>query len=102
MDARRCYFVGCVVWGIINTGKPELLYDRFVFRERTNQRTREREDQLVIPQCRTELYRNSFICYAVRLWNNIPANIREVEMEWRFKKELYSFILRGGLERFRH
>jgi len=48
---------------------------------------------LIIPQCRTEFYKRSFVCTTVELWNGIPANIRLASSLDTFKRELYEYLL---------
>lgn len=65
---RREYIVSCLIHKIIVTRRPHLLYSSIVFRSsETHRATRAPTDLLVMPQCRTEIYRRSFLSTAARI-----------------------------------
>jgi len=94
-DSRRIYFVGCLIYSILLTECPKVLYNNFCFRSATSNRlTRAASDLLVIPLCRTEIYRRSFICTATALWNGMPAHIRGADSMDVFKSQLHAYLLK--------
>ena len=52
---------------------------------------------LIAPQHRTTLYSNSFIVQAVRLWNNLPTNIRNAPTATTLKRKLGKYLLSNSL-----
>lgn len=61
---------------ILESQKPQALRAIFVFRHDIGQRdTRAQLDDLVLSQSRTELFRHSFRCVSVDVWNSIPMDI---------------------------
>jgi len=91
---RRQYFVGCLLYSIINTHQPQTLYSNMVFRSKEIGRsTRAPTDLLVTPQCRTELYKRSFRSVAARFWNELPMEIRNSRSVGEFKYKLYAYLL---------
>ena len=56
-------------------------------RETTNYSLRSR-DNITVPFCRTELFRNSCIPSSIPLWNNLDENIRNSSSFSSFKNEI--------------
>lgn len=48
-------------------------------------------EALVMPLCRTVLFRRSFRCASVEFWNSIPVDIRNESFNG-FKKRLFEFL----------
>ena len=57
----------------------------------SNYETRNCKD-LQIPRVKTELAEKGFYYSALKAWNDIPANIREIQTLGRFKKELKAHL----------
>lgn len=96
VTTRRQYFVGCLIRNIIVTHQPYTLYSSLVFRaERIGRITRAESNSLIIPQCRTELFKRSFRFVASKFWNGLPMRIRDARTAAEFKRRLYDFLLSG-------
>lgn len=94
VEARRTYFVGCLLFNLLQTGQPSHLSDKMNFRAQSSARnTRSSKDTLIVPQCRTEMYKKSFASAAVRLWNGLPQLIRCARTLADFKRQLYTHLL---------
>lgn len=65
-EMRRNYFVGCQLFSILQSHKPEYLYEELEFRKHARA-TRPEENLLILPLCRTEAYRRSYKVSAIRL-----------------------------------
>lgn len=94
IDARRSYFVGCLLHNIIKTKEPNLIYKELNFRSTTASRTtRASNDLLTLPYCRTETYKRSFRFCASKLWNDLSPELRGAQSGAIFKRELYNYLL---------
>lgn len=72
IDSRCTYFIGCQLYCLLCMGQPSLLYENFNFRGQTSDRaTRTTKNTLILPQCRTELFRQSFRLASVRFFSQI-------------------------------
>ncbi|KAL6420425.1 hypothetical protein ACFW04_014432 [Cataglyphis niger] len=90
VDARRAYFVGCLLYKILQTKQPSLLHSNFNCKNATSNRaTRAPRDMLFLPQCRTELYKQSFRLISARFWNGLSQSIRSATTLADFKQKLY-------------
>ena len=68
ISTRRKYFVGCLLYSILHNKRPADLYCAFNYRENVALRaTRAPDNSLVLPICRTQLYKRSFRCSAIDL-----------------------------------
>lgn len=93
-DARRNYFVGCLLYNILSTRQLRLLYNGLTFRSDIAARTtRVSDDLLSLPLCRTETYRRSYRFTASKLWNELPPAIRNARSTVDFKNKLYEHLL---------
>ena len=93
IETRRTYFMGCLLFRIINTRQPDLLYKSITYRNaKTSRTTRASEDLLSLPLCRTEIYRRSFVFSASKLWNNLPPHVRSAQSINIFKARLYEYL----------
>lgn len=52
---------------------------------------RRRPQERVLPHCRTEIYRKSFIPSTTELWNNLPLSVKNSQSISEFKRYLSSF-----------
>ena len=73
IDQRRMYFVGGLLYSILHTGQPSLLYSNFNFKTPTDRATRASNETLIVPLCRTEFFKRSFRIASVRLWGPITV-----------------------------
>jgi len=94
--ARRLFFVGCMAHSLVHNRIPKAIFCKLELRGVKSWGTRTSANTLIIPQCRTEFYKRSFMCTAVELWNGIPANIRLAPTLDTFKRELYEYLLRNN------
>ncbi|KAL6419286.1 hypothetical protein ACFW04_011474 [Cataglyphis niger] len=77
VDAKRAYFVGCLLYKILETKQPSLLHSNFNYKITTTDRaTRAPKNMLFLPQCRTELYKRSFRLTSTRFWNDLSQFIQ--------------------------
>ncbi|CAL1671809.1 unnamed protein product [Lasius platythorax] len=98
IDARRRYFVGCLLFNIICTRQPSLIYSGFTFKSTvTSRATRTSDDILSLPLCRTEIFRRSFRFSASKLWNELPSDIRSARSIGEFKRKLYEHLFNTTL-----
>ncbi|KAL6419561.1 hypothetical protein ACFW04_013761 [Cataglyphis niger] len=51
VDARRAYFVGCLLYKILESKQPSLLHSNFNYKIATSDRTQAPRDMLFLPQC---------------------------------------------------
>ncbi|KAL6448033.1 hypothetical protein ACFW04_000224 [Cataglyphis niger] len=94
VDVRRAYFVGCLLYKILETKQPSLLHSNFNCRITTTDRaTRASRDTLFLPQCRTELYKHSFRLTSARFWNGLSQSIWSAMILADFKQRFYSHLL---------
>ena len=94
IDARRTYFVGCLLYGILRTQQPSLLHANYNSKTiPTDRATRTPRGMLFRPQCRTELFKRSFWNTSIELWNGLPANIRDAKTLTEFKNRFYVHLL---------
>lgn len=94
---RRTYFVDCLMFNILETGKSKPLYTNFSCRvHESNRTTRAPADSLFQPLCRTELFRRSFRLTAIRLRNGLPSSFQNAKTLAAFKQKLYAHLLRDS------
>ncbi|KAL6418604.1 hypothetical protein ACFW04_011964 [Cataglyphis niger] len=83
VDARRVYFVRCLLYKILEIKQPSFLHSNFNYLR-----------ELFLLQCRTELYKRSFKpIVSARFWNGFPQSIRNATIMADFKQRLYSQLL---------
>jgi len=96
IHSRRLFFVGNLTFSILHTKEPPALYSGFEFRDSgTSRATRASNDTLILPQCRTEFYKRSFICTAAEFWNRLPPSIRNATSLNEFRGRLFEYLLRS-------
>lgn len=94
---RRNYFTGNMMFSILHSGIPSVLFNGFEYRCDVVQRdTRACKDDLLMPLCRTEFYKRSFRCSAVELWNGLPSEIRNSETQCVFRAKLYEYLFNSN------
>ena len=80
-----------MTYKIISRQCPESLWDKYHHRtQHSNYRTRNCRD-LQIPRNNLEFVEKSFDFSALKAWNDIPINIRELPTLSKFKKQLKSY-----------
>lgn len=89
---RRKYFVGVLLFKILNTGVPSYLA-RFFQRYICTRPSRDTPQDLVIPRFATETLRGSFHISSAYFWNSLPTSIREATSLSSFKSSLYTHLL---------
>ena len=81
-----------MAYKILNKLSPESLWNKYQYRSAySNYETRNCKD-LQIPRLRTEHAKKGFYYSALKAWNDVPANIREIQTLGRFKKELKAHL----------
>lgn len=91
---RRDYFTGSLLYAILHSGRHEFLFRSFRHTNNISARnTRADHDALMLLQCRTEVYKRSFCCYAARFWNGLPSEIRNADSIDLFRIKLYDYLL---------
>ena len=82
-----------MTYKIINRQCPESLWDKYHHRtQHSHYRTRNCRD-LQIPRNNLEYVKKGFHYSALKAWNDIPINIRELPTLSRFKKQLKSYYM---------
>lgn len=67
----------CLTYSVLLNKKSQSTFENFQFRRDTIVRdTRASKDILILPICRTEVFKCSFCYSAAAFWNNLPSNIR--------------------------
>lgn len=98
IDARGKLFVDCLLYNVMHTQQPKLIYDKLIFKSAKSTRiTRASDDLLILPRCRTEVFKHSFIFSTSKLWNNLPSDLRCIETIGDFKNKLHEHLLRTTL-----
>lgn len=93
VKVRRNYFVGCLLFNIVHSQQPSILYKAFTFRsEETCRSTRAATNLLSFLQCRPELFKRSFRFCASKLWNDLPPDFRDIRSIDVFKTKLYEHL----------
>lgn len=96
VGTRRKYLLGGLLYKIIATKQPDILFNHLVFRNTVSSRTtRAASDLLDFPPCRTELFRQSFRSAASGLWNGLPQSVRSLDSLTAFCGGLYAWLLEG-------
>lgn len=91
---RREYFLGTFMYRLLSTKRPKYLLDSFAFRSQSEIReTRVSYQTLLLPNCRTETFKNSFEYYAADFWNELPVSIREQPNAAHFRMALYKHLV---------
>ena len=77
-----------MAYKILNKLSPESLWDKYQYRSAySSYETRNCKD-LQIPRLTTEQAKKGFYYSVLKAWNNIPANIREIQTLGHFKNKL--------------
>ncbi|XP_018400717.1 PREDICTED: RNA-directed DNA polymerase from mobile element jockey-like [Cyphomyrmex costatus] len=91
--ARRQYFLGCTVYSILSTYRPQYLYRRFTTCNPDIRRSVRHHETFDFPFCRTNYYKNSFWITGMKNWNSIPQNITNTATLQSFKNAYYKYLI---------
>jgi len=94
MSARRKLHLASLVFGIIQTKKPEYLYDKLTWSRHCNKiNARASSSLLRTPRHRTAAFRGSFKFAATRCWNDLLPPFRSIKSVTCFKLKYKKFLL---------
>ena len=90
LDKKRNLHSLLFLFEILNSSIPSYLSSRFTYlSSHHNLNTRSRHETiLTIPSHRTSSYSSSFTIALPRLWNSLPASIRDCRNKIQFKRKL--------------
>ena len=72
---------------------PDYLRSRFVYRDNLNVYClRNTENELVLPQPRTDYLKRGFSYSGAQLWNNLPIDLRQASSLTDFKSKLVATV----------
>ena len=97
---RRYYFLDCVLHSMFKYNLLIFLAMRFTpLSEIEGLRTlnRTRQDVYHVYLTNTEIMDDSFTAYGAYFWNNLNANLREVENSTAFKTALFNLLLNAQI-----
>ena len=98
LEDLRNFHVLRLLHSILSTKVPKYLSDKFSFISNISTRvTRGGSHLLSIPIHRTTIYNKSFIVSASRLWNSLPAHLKNDGRRARFGALVKDLLLAGGL-----
>lgn len=83
----------CCVLKILKSREPRYLADNFQFLSTSSRSS----NLLMIPSNRTHAYNKSFVIESSRLWNKLPANLRNTELSVAVFREAAKGLLLEGL-----
>lgn len=95
---RRKLLLASFVFAVRTDGRPGYLFERIGLPVRVLDRSLRRPAlsiDCVVPFCRTEGLRRSFVAVAARLWNSIPPEIRRLGSVGLFKRAYMALLLEG-------
>lgn len=95
-DDRKAYLLGCLIFSILSTGDPSYLAGNLQFHTSTRSATRASPHDLALPACRTSVYQHSFSYVAPSLWNTFPDNIRLLDFQTAFRRQLFRHLRGDG------
>uniref|UniRef100_A0A2A4IZ43 Reverse transcriptase domain-containing protein n=1 Tax=Heliothis virescens TaxID=7102 RepID=A0A2A4IZ43_HELVI len=95
MAARRRLHLANLLFGVINSKKPDYLYSKLTWKPiRSDHGLRSVVCPLVVPMHRTTAFRGCFKFAATRCWNDIPPPLRRLKSKLPFKYLLKKHLLR--------
>ncbi|KAJ4450529.1 hypothetical protein ANN_01956 [Periplaneta americana] len=97
LDKKRNLHSLLFLFEILNSSIPSYLSSRFTYlSSHHNLNTRSRHETiLTIPSHRTSSYSSSFTIALPRLWNSLPASIRDCRNKIEFKRKLTRHLVSG-------
>lgn len=92
---RRLYFLGCVIFKMLNFDIPPSMSSFFTRTDslaclRRSDRNRSR--MFIIPNARTQLCFNRFPLFYARFWNALPENVTSITNLCDFKSSLKQYL----------
>ncbi|KAJ4435315.1 hypothetical protein ANN_17925, partial [Periplaneta americana] len=95
VDKKRNLHSLLFLFEILNSSIPSYLSSRFTYlSSHHNLNTRSRHETiLTIPSHRTSSYSSSFTIALPRLWNSLPAGIRDCRNKTEFKRKLTRYLV---------
>lgn len=91
-DSRRCYFALLVMYKVVRMREPKILTSLFTPYASDKPQRGTRRD-LDIPFTSSEMGINSFQVKSAKLWNSIPAHIRDLPTYSQFKRAARKYLL---------
>lgn len=93
VGSRRRYHIAVLLYTIFHTFIPLYLSDLFVAHPIAVRSTRVSRSRLVVPLCRTEIYKRSFSVQAAYLWNELPEHVINASSVYIFKRRVVEYLL---------
>lgn len=93
LNNRRKLHVATQVYKLMTTSTPDYLASQFRLLSSYHNLNTRAGSTLAIPLNRTSAYSRSFLVAGSRLWNSLPARIRESMTVKSFKKHCYDHLL---------
>ena len=94
---ERCkYHSAVLIYKVINQIAPAYLLDILTFsrNEKHNLRSSIHNDLVLQKIPRTNYYKDSFSYYSMKVWNDIPVDIRSVPKIQSFKSKYKNYLLK--------
>ena len=82
-----------MVYEIVNKLCPERLWDMYEQRCNLSSYNTRNDRDLHIPKVNLEHRKKGFRYYGIKIWNDIPVEIRELSLLALFKKKLNGYLL---------
>lgn len=76
---------GCMTKKILKLREPEYLYEKLVYREEVSHQNTRQDKTLHLPRVRLEVGRKGYSYFGPKLYNGLPANIKECHSIIKFK-----------------
>ena len=95
----RCkYHTSVLVYKVINHMAPTYMSDILTFsrNERHNLRSSTHNDLVLQGKPRTNYFKDSFSYFSMRIWNDVPVDIRLVTKIQSFKSNLKIYLLKNN------
>jgi len=87
------YNLATYMFKIRNSLLPALGHHQFVVNSATHEYGTRKKDDLKLPYCRTNLRQNTICFQGPKLWNNIPADIKQTKSLNIFKRSVKQLIM---------
>ena len=84
LHLKRELHILCRTYSILRTETPDYLFAKYTYLSAHGRNTRG-ENLLLIPKHHTVMYEKSFLTSSTKLWNNIPARVRDTHSRAKFK-----------------
>lgn len=94
MKNRRDLHLATFMFGVVKSGKPRFLYDKFEWaRDHNRHPPRACSFVLRIPRHGTAAFRGSFRFCATKCWNSLPPPLRELQNKCNFRLKFKTLLL---------